>query len=336
MKKITITWLLLIGLTSACSSITETGGSSDVETDSDIRSEEPGRVTMAPESSSNTSGGGGGGRGSGSGSAPIQTTASVTDNVSLSDAEQSTQAAVPSERKIIRDADLRLEADSPEDVQQRVTAIAESTGGFVVESQQSGGDGRTGGRDTVSMTIRVPADKFAAALDEIRKAAGRVVTEQVKGQDVTEEFIDIEARLRATRALELQFMEIMKRATSVDEALNVQRQLASVRGDIEKIEGRKRFLENQASLSTIKIRVQTPAAISASGSGFFYKLTESFGDGLDVALNFVLGLVTVLIAILPFLIFIVLPVYLVARYFWNKARRRKTAAEIAEEEINNG
>jgi hypothetical protein len=243
---------------------------------------------------------------------------------------------VPSERKIIRDADLRLEADSPEDVQQRVTAIAESTGGFVVESQQSGGDGRTGGRDTVSMTIRVPADKFAAALDEIRKAAGRVVTEQVKGQDVTEEFIDIEARLRATRALELQFMEIMKRATSVDEALNVQRQLASVRGDIEKIEGRKRFLENQASLSTIKIRVQTPAAISASGSGFFYKLTESFGDGLDVALNFVLGLVTVLIAILPFLIFIVLPVYLVARYFWNKARRRKTAAEIAEEEINNG
>jgi hypothetical protein len=185
------------------------------------------------------------------------------------------------------------------------------------------------------MTIRIPAGKFAAALDEIRKTAGRVVTEQVKGQDVTEEFIDIEARLRATRALELQFMEIMKRATSVEEALNVQRQLASVRGDIEKIEGRKRFLENQASLSTIKLRVQTPAAISASGSGFFYKLTESFGDGLDVALNFVLGLVTVLIAILPFLIFIVLPFYLVSRYLWKKARRRKTAAEIAEEEINN-
>ena len=336
MKKITITWLLLIGLTSACGSRTENANLTELETGSDIRSEEPGRVKMAPESASNTGGGGGGGRGSGSGSAPIQTTASVTDNVRLSDAEHSTQAAVPSERKIIRDADLRLEADSPEDVQRRVTAIAESAGGFVVESQQSGGDGRTGGRDTVSMTIRVPADKFADALDEIRKTAGRVVTEQVKGQDVTEEFIDIEARLRATRALELQFMEIMKRATSVDEALNVQRQLASVRGDIEKIEGRKRFLENQASLSTIKIRAQTPAAISASGSGFFYKLTESFGSGLDVALNFVLGLVTVLIAILPFLIFIVLPFYLVSRYLWRKARRRKTAAEIAEEEINNG
>jgi Flp pilus assembly protein TadB len=185
------------------------------------------------------------------------------------------------------------------------------------------------------MTVRVPADKFSESLDEIRKAAGRVLVETIKGQDVTEEFIDIEARLKAKRALEDQFMEIMKRSNTVADALNVQRQLAEVRGEIEKIEGRKRFLENQASLSTIRLRIQTPTAISASGSGFFYRLTESVGMGFDAALTFVLGLVTVLIAIIPFVLLILLPLYLLVRYLWRKARRRRSATQILKEEIES-
>src|SRR5690606_31731967 len=204
-------------------------------------------------------------------------------------AENSNQPAVAMDRKIIRNAELRLEADSPEEVQRRAAAIAESKGGFVVESQQSGGDGRTGKRDSVTMTLRIPADKFAETLDESRREAGRVVMEHITGKDVTEEFIDIDARLKAQRALETQFMEIMKQANSVEQALSVQRQLADVRGEIERVEGRKRFLENQASLSTVKLRIETPAAISASGTGFFYKLSEAVGTGLDSALDFVLG-----------------------------------------------
>jgi len=243
---------------------------------------------------------------------------------------------VPSDRKIIRNAELRLEADSPEEVQRRVTAIAEAKGGFVVESQQSGGDGRTSKRDTVSMTLRVPAEKFAETLDEIRREAGSVVMEHITGKDVTEEFIDIEARLKAQLALEAQFMEIMKQANSVEQALSVQRQLADVRSDIERIEGRKRFLENQASLSTVKLRIETPAAIAASGSGFMYELREAVSDGIGAALAFVLGLIKFVIALAPFALFIGLPGYLLARYFWRKARRERLAAEIAEEEIQNG
>src|SRR5690606_12607061 len=213
------------------------------------------------------------------------------DAVKLDQAENSNQPAVAMDRKIIRNAELRLEADSPEEVQRRAAAIAESKGGFVVESQQSGGDGRTGKRDTVSMTLRVPADKFAETLDEIRREAGSVVMEHITGKDVTEEFIDIEARLKAQLALEAQFMQIMKQANSVEQALSVQRQLADVRSDIERIEGRKRFLENQASLSTIKLRIETPAAIAASGSGFMYELREAVSDGIGAALGFVLGLI---------------------------------------------
>jgi chromosome segregation ATPase len=75
---------------------------------------------------------------------------------------------------------------------------------------------------------------------------------------VTEEYIDLEARLRTQKALEAQFLEIMKQAHKISDALEVQRQIAEVRADIERIEGRRRFLENQSALSTITLMLQTP------------------------------------------------------------------------------
>ena len=261
--------------------------------------------------------------------------APASAQVSLDQADKSQAEPVPTERKIIRNAELSLEAESPEEAQQKITSIAENKGGFVVESQQSSSSSNVKTRDVVTMTVRVPSAKFNESLDEIRKATSRVLVETVKGQDVTEEFVDIEARLKTKKALEAQFIEIMKQGKSVEEALQVQRELANVRGEIEQIEGRKRFLENQSSLSSIRIRLQTPSAYSANPTGFFYQLKNSFGNGLDFALNFVLGLVTFIVAILPFMLFIVLPIFLILRYFWKRNRLRKTAKEIFEEELKN-
>jgi hypothetical protein len=286
-------------------------------------------VTSTPQTaarSSNSNGGGGGGGGK-------TLDQAVKQQVSLNQAETVQNQPVVTERKIIRNADLQLETDAPEQAQQKITAIAESTGGFVVESQQSSSDARSGARDTVTMTVRVPAEKFGETLDEIRKTASRTIVETVKSDDVTEEFIDIEAQMKAKKSLEAQFLEIMKRANTVEDALDVQRQLAEVRGEIEKIEGRKRFLENQSALSTIKIRLQTPTALTAKSEGFGYRLKESFGKGFDAALNFILMLVSIVIAILPFLIFIVLPIYLFVRYILKKRRKQTTVSEIAKDEL---
>lgn len=259
----------------------------------------------------------------------------LAQQVSLNEAEQSKTAPVTIERKIIRNADLTLEANSPEESQQKITTIAESKGGFVVESQQSSSNSQVTTRDIVTMTVRVPAEKFNESLDEIRKISNRVVVETVKGQDVTEEFVDIEARLKTKKALEEQFLEIMKQSKTVQDTLNVQRELANVRGEIEQIEGRKRFLENQSSLSTIKIRLQTPTAFSGSSSGFFYRLKESLSDGFNGAMSFLLFFVTAIIALLPFLVLVVLPIYLVIRYLLRKRRKQKAAEEIVREEIKN-
>ena len=112
-------------------------------------------------------------------------------------------------------------------------------------------------------------------------------------------------------------------------------QIVGIKLEIEKIEGRKRFLESQASLSTVKIRLQTPNAFSANSKGFFYQLKQAFGSGFDAALGFILFFVTALIALLPFVLFIVLPIYFVIRYFIKRNRKRKSANEIVREEIKN-
>ncbi|HMS41312.1 MAG TPA: DUF4349 domain-containing protein [Pyrinomonadaceae bacterium] len=279
-------------------------------------------------SSSNASRPKGGGGGGGDNEKEL----SITAQVPVNQAEV-TQNQPVIERKIVRNADLNLEAVSPEESQQKISQIVESKQGFVVESQQSSSDSRVGVRDIVTMTVRVPAAKFTETLDEIRKTSSRVIVETIKSDDVTEEFIDVEARLKAKKSLEGQFLEIMKQAKTVEDALNVQRQLSEVRGEIEKIEGRKRFLENQTSLSTIKIRLQTAQAFSSNSKGFFSELAQSVGRGFDAALGFILGLVTFLIAILPFLLFVVLPIYLLLRYFWRKRGRRTSVTEIAKEEL---
>ena len=269
------------------------------------------------------------------GAAPIRASgkrnATIATSISLNKAEES----YAFDRKIIRNAELNLEAEDPEEAQRKITAVAELRGGFVVESQQSSSEITAKSRDIVSMTVRVPSAIFSEALADIRNTSTRVVMETVKGQDVTEEFIDIEAQMKAKKALEQQFMEIMKRAYSVEDALDVQSQLADVRGEIERIEGRKRFLENQSSMSTIKVRLQTAKVFAATSVGISGRLGQSFSAGADVALNFVLGLVTFVVAVLPFALFIGLPVFALIRYVLKRQSRPRTVAELAEEELKS-
>jgi hypothetical protein len=242
--------------------------------------------------------------------------------VSLQQADQSQTATAAVERKIIRNAEVTIEVAAPAEAQRKVASVAEAHGGFVVTSEAQQNDSGGQPSEVVQITMRVPAAQFDAALAEIRGVGSRVRQEKITGQDVTEEFIDLDARLRTQRALEAQFLEIMKQAHSVSEALEVNRQLAEVRGGIEQLEGRRRFLENQAALSTIKVTLQTPAPlVSANTSGFFHGLREAFGDGVDVAVGIVLVLVRIVIALIPVVLLIVLPLVLLWRFLRRRYRR---------------
>src|SRR2546425_3667143 len=257
----------------------------------------------------------------------------TTTNVSFNQANAANESSQAIERKIIRNANLTVEVASPIEGQRQISSIAESHGGFVVtcEMTQQTSEDNSKPSVSVNLIVRVPATQFDSVVQEIRAAGSRVLQEKRTGQDVTEEFIDLEARIKNQRALETQFLEIMKRAGKVEEALQVQRQLAEVRTEIEKLEGRKRFLENQASLSTINVTLQTPTQI-VNAVGFWYNVKSAFADGVDVAAAIVLFLIRAFIALLPVVVLIVLPIALITKVVIKRFRRRRTETSLEEVE----
>jgi hypothetical protein len=254
--------------------------------------------------------------------------------VSLTQADAANAASQAIERKIIRNAALTIEVSSPTESQRKIFSAAESHGGFVVTSEMTQQTSEDKSKPTISvnLVVRVPALQFDQVMEEIRGVANRVVQEKRTGQDVTEEFIDLEARIKNQKALELQFLEIMKRAGKVEDALEVQTQLANVRTEIEKLEGRKRFLQNQASLSTINVTLQTPTQI-VNAVGFWYEVRSAFAEGVDVALAIILFLIRAVIALLPILVLIVLPAALIARVIVKRARSRARKQETEEVKV---
>ena len=225
------------------------------------------------------------------------------------------------DRKIIRNGELTIETDSPMDGLSRITAIAESLGGFVVTSEmkQNAGKNQSNSSQNVTVVARVPSAQFNAAIDQISNIGSRILQKKISGQDVSEEYLDLEARLRAKKALEAQFLEIMKQAKKVSEALEVQNELSGVRTEIEQLEGRRRFLENQSAFSTITSTLQMSAPIvTATTSGFGHSVREAFGDGVDTAAAIILGLIKIFIVLIPVGLFIGLPLWLI----WRVVRRR--------------
>jgi len=242
--------------------------------------------------------------------------------VSLKDADSANAASQAFARKIIRNANLSVEVISPTEVQRKIVSIAETHQGFVVTSEaiQRTDQDTSKPLTTVNLAVRVPAAQFNQTMEEIRATGNRIIQEKVTGQDVTEEFMDLDARIKNQKALEVQFLEIMKRAGKVEDALSVQTELAEVRTEIEKLEGRRRFLENQSSLSTINVSLQSPTQI-VNATGFWYSIKLAFSDGVDAASAIVLGLIRVIVGLLPILVLFVLPIGLVTNFLVRRRRR---------------
>jgi hypothetical protein len=254
-----------------------------------------------------------------------------TEKVSLTDAQSSQQVQQAFDRKIIRNAELDFETKSPADGQRRIASIAEAHGGFVVTSDASRRTGADPARPEiiVKLVVRVPSSQFGAVIDSLHGLEGIVRQEKISGQDVTEEFIDLDARIRTKKALEGQFLEIMKQAHRIQDALDVQNQLAEVRTEIERLEGRRRFLDNQSSLSTITVTLEPPeSVVHSSPTGFAHDIKVAFGEGLDVATSVVVFLVRAFVSFLPIAVFLVLPALLIVRFFIRRARRGRLAREL--------
>jgi Domain of unknown function (DUF4349) len=231
------------------------------------------------------------------------------------------------DRKIIRNGDLTIETAAPAELQRKISSLAENHGGFVVTSEATQ-RGESASEQLIRLTLRVPAAQFGAFITAIRGTGDRLLNEKISGQDVTEEFIDLEARLKTKRALESQFLEIMKSARGVEDALRVQRELFEVRTEIERLDGRRRFLENQSALSTVNVTLTPPASvIAANPTGFFAELKEALREGGNASIAIILFLIKTSLALLPPLALIGLPVWFLGRLALRRLRPKRTEVE---------
>jgi hypothetical protein len=188
-----------------------------------------------------------------------------------------------STRKVRRDTSIDLLVKSPTDAAEKIRQLAENMGGFLVNSQSGGPDAVT-----ASLTIRVPAARFEEARAQIKKLATHVELEAVQANDVTREYVDMDARLRNLRAQETQYLEIMKRATTVDETLKVSDKLADVRGQIEQQQAEFNALSKQVEtvLMTVSLRSEVEAQVFGLNWRPLYRLKVAARDALDALGNY--------------------------------------------------
>jgi hypothetical protein len=166
-----------------------------------------------------------------------------------SDVLQTTQ------RQIISNASVSIEVATVESAVDQVRAIAEGLGGFVEHLSSFGSD-----KDQrANLTVRVPQDQFFTAVDRI-EALGKVQGRDLGSEDVSEQFIDLEARLKSSLQEEESLLSLLDRAGQVSEILTIERELSRVRSDIERVQGQLNFLERRVALSTISVSLFPPGS----------------------------------------------------------------------------
>lgn len=159
------------------------------------------------------------------------------------------QSAGVNERKLIYIANLRVRTDDVEAAAKQSRALVRKYGGYVSAETLTRGVGSR----TLDQTLRVPRKDFDQLMAELEGLGRRVTNKSLSAQDVTEEYVDVSARLQSKKAAEKQLLILMTRAANVRDLLAVQEQLRVVREEIESVEGRLRYLNNQIDYCTIQL-----------------------------------------------------------------------------------
>lgn len=208
-------------------------------------------------------------------------------------------------QKIIRNGSLTLRVDDASKRLEEARLIAEQNGGFVASANMND----RAGVKTAYLTLRVPTDKFRATADALKKLASTVFDESESGQDVTDQYVDLEARLKAAQAEETQYMEILKSARTIEDTLNVTARLGEVRSRIEQMEGQMRNLEDRTSYATLTVTMTEEARVEAPTR--VWKPGETLKEAMRALVESLQSLADALIAFAVFFVGLVLPILIV-------------------------
>lgn len=239
------------------------------------------------------------------------------------------------ERKIIYNASLHLIVADTSEALAEIKRLADTMGGFIADSNVW----RDEGHPRATVTVRVPAEKLEDALSQFRGLAVEVESESLDSQDVTEEYVDLQARLKneqRTEAELLQLLESRSETGKTTDILEVHRELGQVRSQIEQIQGRLNYLSNLSSMATVRITLtpdalQQPVIVAGwqpkgTARNAVRTLLRTLQFFADFAIVFFL-------LILPVVLVIAIPLaalFLIGRAIWRRIKRRRAERKEAQ------
>jgi hypothetical protein len=218
---------------------------------------------------------------------------------------------VETDKKVIKNGDLNLQIESTEKSAQEIGNIVRGKGGEVFATNFYE---RVKGQKSGFITVKVPVNKFEETINDIKKIATQVLSESTNGQDVTEQYTDLQAQLKNKRAEEESFVKILDTAGKIDDVLAVTREISRVRGEIERLEGKIRFMDSQTDMSTITINLTEDTTIVPVNEGWrpWQVVKQSVKELIASVQGFVDGIIRFVIVGIPSLIpFALLIIFLI-------------------------
>ena len=247
--------------------------------------------------------------------------------------------ALQTERLIIQNVDMSIVVTDPKARMSEIGEMAVEMGGFVVSSnlfQSSYGPNNIEVPEG-SITVRIPSERLDEALEKIKEDAVDVTYENRSGEDVTNQYVDLESRLSAKRAAEKKLLEILEEAETTEDTLAVYSQLQQIQSEIEVLVGQMKYYKESAALSAVSIRLVAEETVKPVEIGG-WKLQGTANDAVQDLILFTQGftrfLIRFVLSFLPSLILIAIPAYglfIGGRGLVRRFRKAKPVVEAKEE-----
>ncbi|MCX6157999.1 MAG: DUF4349 domain-containing protein [Ignavibacteriae bacterium] len=226
---------------------------------------------------------------------------------------------IKDQRMIIKTGSLTIEVEKYDETEAKINDIVKKYNGYIAngKSNQSSNGSKSG-----VITMKVPADKFDAVISDAGKI-GKVISQSVQANDVTAEFVDLEARIKTQRDLEQRITKLLnEKAGKLTEVIEVEEKLSSVRQKIESIEGKMKLLRSQSDLSTLTLNINEPIIeATTSRRGFFYEIGQAIEHGLWGLTNNMSASISMIIATFPYIVIILIILLFVRKYL----KKRKSS-----------